>query len=214
MTLRLPSDAPADLVAMAGRAGVIRVVLVDYVGFEPVQRIVAGAVIDGSPIDPLLAARIVRLQADDASAPSVPVDAKALDDAVDESVFVDQRDVEKGEQRHFEQAIGQLERFVQDKVLVCRRERLSIVEKLRYARARRDDVVGSTAREKIEAEIDRLATRDESLERRINALESREDEVYKKWREKYHKLRYEPPTVTVLFEAIFQLSPQIPETSC
>ena len=142
------------------------------------------------------------------------LDAKALDDAVDEAVFIDQRDVEKGEQRHFEQAIGQLERFVQDKVLVCRRERLSIVEKLRYARARRDDVVGSTAREKIEAEIDRLATRDESLERRINALESREDEVYKKWREKYHKLRYEPPTVTVLFEAIFQLSPQIPETSC
>ena len=67
---------------------------------------------------------------------------------------------------------------------------------------------------KIEAEIDRLATRDESLERRINALESREDEVYRKWREKYHKLRYEPPAVTVLFEAIFQLSPQIPETSC
>jgi len=214
VTLRLPSDAPADLVAMAGRAGVIRVVLVDYVGFEPVQRIVAGAVIDGSPIDPLLAARILRLQADDASAPSVPVDAKALDDAVDESVFVDQRDVEKGEQRHFEQATGQLERFVQDKVLVCRRERLSIGEKLRYARARRDEVVGSTAREKIEAEIDRLATRDESLERRINALESREDEVYKKWRDKYHKLRYEPPTVTVLFEASFQLSPQIPETSC
>ena len=214
VTLRLPSDAPADLVAMAGRAGVIRLVLVDYVGFEPVQRIVAGAVIDGSPIDPLLAARILRLQADDASAPSVPVDAKALDDAVDESVFVDQRDVEKGEQRHFEQATGQLERFVQDKVLVCRRERLSIGEKLRYARARRDEVVGSTAREKIEAEIDRLATRDESLERRINALESREDEVYKKWRDKYHKLRYEPPTVTVLFEASFQLSPQIPETSC
>jgi len=214
VALRLPSDAPADLVAMTGRAGVIRVVLVDYAGFEPVQRIVAAAIIDGIPIDPLLAARILRLQANDGPAPKVTLDAKALDDAVDEAVFIDQRDVEKGEQRHFEQAIGQLERFVQDKVLVCRRERLSIVEKLRYARARRDDVVGSTAREKIEAEIDRLATRDESLERRINALESGEDEVYKKWREKYHKLRYEPPTVTVLFEAIFQLSPQIPETSC
>ena len=53
---------------------------------------------------------------------------------VDEAVFVDQREVEKREQKHFEQAIGQLERFVDDKILVCRRERASIAEKLRAAR--------------------------------------------------------------------------------
>src|SRR5262249_59750508 len=106
------------------------------------------------------------------------------------------------------------EGWVEDKILVCRRERVSIGEKLRYARERRDEVVGSTAREKIEAEIERLATRDESLERRINALESREDEVYKKWREKYHKLRYRPPVVTTLFEVKFQIFPRTPETSC
>ena len=59
------------------------------------------------------------------------MDAQWLDDAVDEAVFVDQRQVEEGEQKHFEQAIGQLERFVEDKILVCRRERASIAEKLR-----------------------------------------------------------------------------------
>ena len=63
----------------------------------------------------------------------------------------------EGEQKHFEQAIGQLERFVEDKILVCRRERASLAEKLRAARARRDEVVGSTARERVEAEIARLA---------------------------------------------------------
>ena len=72
-------------------------------------------------------------------------------------MFVDQREVEKREQKHFEQAIGQLERFVDDKVLVCRRERASIAEKLRSARTRRDEVVGATARERVEAEILRLA---------------------------------------------------------
>jgi hypothetical protein len=210
----LPPDARSDLAALAGSVGIIRVVLVDYAGFEPVQRLVAGAVIDGAPIDPLLAARIVRLQAADGPASQLSADSRSLDDAVDEAVFIDQRDVEKGEQKHFEQAIGQLERFVQDKVLVCRRERVSIGEKLSYARARRDEVVGSTARDRIEAEIDRLATRDESLDRRINALESREDEVYKKWRDKYHELRYRPPTVRPLFEATFQISPRNRETSC
>ena len=61
--------------------------------------------------------------------------------------------LEKREQKHFEQAIGQLERFVDDKVLVCRRERASIAEKLRSAKARRDTVVGSTARDRVEEEI-------------------------------------------------------------
>ena len=217
VALHLPSDASPDLVALAGSVGVIRVVLVDYAGFEPVQRLVAGAVIDGTPIDPSLVASLLPLHASDGHITSLtnPTgDQQSLNDAIDEATFLDQRDVEKGEQRHFELAIGQLERFVQDKVMVCRRERATIDEKLRYARARRDEVLGSTAREKIEAEIDRLATRDESLERRINALESREDEVYRKWKDKYHNLRFRPPAVTALFETIFQISPRTPETSC
>ena len=142
------------------------------------------------------------------------MDAQWLDDAVDEAVFVDQREVEKGEQKHFEQAIGQLERFVEDKILVCRRERASIAEKLRAARARRDEIVGSSARDRVEAEIVRLATKDESLERRISALDSREDEVYRKWRDEYHELRYRAPTVTRLFQATFQIAAPNPETSC
>ena len=81
------------------------------------------------------------------------MDTQWLDDAVDEAVFVDQRQVEEGEQKHFEQAIGQLERFVEDKILVCRRERASIAEKLRAARTRRDEIVGSSARDRVEAEI-------------------------------------------------------------
>lgn len=156
----------------------------------------------------------MRLQATDSPAFKVPVDAQLLDDALDEAVFVDQRQVEEAEQKHFEEAIGQLERFVEDKILVCRRERVSIAEKLRDARARRDDIVGSTARDRVEAEIVRLATKDEGLERRIEALESREDEVYRRWRDQYHELRYRAPTVTRLFQTTFQIAAPNPEKSC
>jgi adenine-specific DNA-methyltransferase len=214
VTLQLPPDSSPELAALAGKAGLVRVVLVDYVGFEPVQRLVAAAVVDGAPIDASLAARIVRLKATDGPVLKIPVDAQWLDDAVDEAVFVDQRQVEEGEQKHFEQAIGQLERFVEDKILVCRRERASITEKLRSARARRDEIVGSSARDRIEAEILKLATREESIESRIGALESREDEVYKKWRDEYHELRYRAPTVTRLFQAAFKIAAASPETSC
>jgi hypothetical protein len=214
VTLHLPSASSPDLAALAGNEGLISVVLVDYLGFEPVQRLIAAAVVSGAPIDPSLAAKIVHLRASDGPIFKGPVDAQWLDDAVDEAVFVDQRQVEEGEQEHFEQAIGQLERFVEDKILVCRRERASIAEKLRSARARRDEIVGSTARDRIEAEILKLATREESLERRIGALESREDEVYIKWRDEYHELRYRAPTVTRLFQAAFKIAAPNLETSC
>jgi hypothetical protein len=47
--------------------GVLAVALADYAGFEPVQRLVAGAVFDGDvTLDPSLATQIARLQAVDA----------------------------------------------------------------------------------------------------------------------------------------------------
>ena len=65
-----------------------------------------------------------------------------------------------------------------------------------------------------EAEIVRLATKDEGLEQRIGALESREDEVYRRWRDEYHELRYRVPSVTRLFHATFQITAPNPEKSC
>jgi len=214
VNLHVPQGCSPELAALIGKTGVMAVVLVDYLGFEPVQRLVAAAVVGGSPIDASLAAQLLRLRATDGTIFKVEAEAQWLDDAIDDAVFVDQRQVEQGEQKHFEQAIGQLERFVEDKILVCRRERASIAEKLRSARARRDEIVGSTARDRIEAEILKLATREEGLERRIGALESREDEVYRKWRDEYHELRYRTPTLTRLFQVVFEIAPPKPETSC
>ena len=212
--LTLLADASPDVVALVGQTGVLAVALVDYAGFEPVQRLVSAAVVGESPIDPSLAARIARLQTTGEQHLSASVDQTWVDDALDEAVFVDQREVEKREQKHFEQAIGQLERFVDDKVLVSRRERASISEKLRSARDRRDEVVGSTARDRVEAEILRLAEKDETIERRITALDSREDEVYRKWRNEYHDLRYRAPKVTRLFQVAFRIAAPKPVTSC
>src|SRR5207253_8895470 len=136
------ADAAPELAALQGRTGVLAIALIDYAGFEPVQRIVAAAVVGESPVDPGLASRIARLSAADGERISVTVGKTIMDDAMDGAVFLDQREVEQKEQMHFEQAIGQLERFVDDKVLVCRRERTSISEKLRAARDKRDEVVG------------------------------------------------------------------------
>src|SRR5271163_686077 len=109
--LMLPRDATSDLAAMAGKVGILAVAMVDYAGFEPVQQLIFGGVVDGAPIDLEVAARIARSKASDSHAVSVTVDPQELDDAIDEAIFVDQRETEKREQKHFELAIGQLERF-------------------------------------------------------------------------------------------------------
>jgi hypothetical protein len=212
--LWLPHDADPDLIELAGKVGVLAVVLIDYAGFEPVQHLIAAGAIDGAPLDPLLAARIMRLQASDRPVPgSITVDPQDLEDSIDEAVFVDQRETEKDEQTHFERAIGQLERFVEDKLIVCRRELASVVEKLRSARVRRDTVVGFTDRARVEEEIARLANTEAALERRIAALDSRADEVYQKWRNDYHERRYRAPIVTRLFQIAFQIVPAQPRKS-
>ncbi|MEO7275228.1 MAG: SNF2-related protein, partial [Vicinamibacterales bacterium] len=214
VALTLPLDAAADLQALSGATGELVIALADYGGFEPVQRLVAGAVVGDATLDPSLAAQIATLHAVAGDLAPAPVDPHWLDDAMDEAGFVDQREVERREQEHFEQAMGQLERFVDDKALVSRRERSRIAEKLRSARTRRDEVVGSTAREKVEADILRLAERDDVLERVIEGLDSREDEVYRKWRNEYHELRYRAPVVKRLFQVTFRIVAPRPETSC
>jgi superfamily II DNA or RNA helicase len=213
VVLQLPPDAPADLSEMAGKVGVLGVALVDYGGFEPVQRLVAGAVVNGDPISPSLAACLARLTATGDVVSDRPTDAQWLDDAVDEAVFLDQRKIEEGEQQHFEEATSRLERFVDDKVMVSRRDRVSVMAKLNSARARRDVVVGATDRERVELEIESLSARDEALEDRINALASRDDEVYLKWRQNFNDRRYRAPIVTRLFQVAFRIDPTIPKTS-
>ena len=87
-----------------------------------------------------------------------------------------------------------------------------ITGKLRAARDRRDQMVGASDRQRVEAEIDRPASRQEELEERIKALDSREDEVYPRWRDDYHKRRYQEPKVTRLFRTSFRI--EEPKTSC
>jgi hypothetical protein len=51
--LMLPADAASDGAALAEHTGVLAVALVDYAGFEPVQRLISAAIIGESPIDPV-----------------------------------------------------------------------------------------------------------------------------------------------------------------
>ena len=207
-----PVEFDAPRVELVGRTGRLTVAKVAYSGFEPVERLVAAAIIDGVPVEPDLANRIAQLAARDAPDLTVPDDETALRDALDEAIFVDQREIEVAEQAHFERAIGQLERFVDDRALVRRQERVALTTGLERARKRRDDAMGADARVKAQAEMEANAARIAALDQQISELEARQDEDYQRWHRIHHEKRYRAPTTTRLFTVTFRLGATV--TSC
>jgi hypothetical protein len=209
----LAADADEDLAALAGKSGVLEIVRVEYAGFQPVQRLVVGAVAGGVALDPALSVRLFRLPVRD----PLPEEralfdrppARLLADALEEALFLDQSEIERGEQAHFEAALGQLERFAEDRVLVCRQRRAAIRRKLQSLRVRRDTTVGSEPRAKLETELRALEAEERELGLRILALQAREDPDYRRWHGHYRTLRHRAPTRTSLSEIAFQIRPRL-----
>ncbi len=190
---------------LVGKEGALTVAKVAYDGFEPVERLVVAAVVGGVPLDPEVAATLVRLPATDAPDLGAPVDDRLLADALEEALWVDQRAIEGAEQARFERALLQLERFVEDRAMIGRRERQACAEALAAARRRRDEALGADARTRAEGEIRRLEARIGELDERVGALEARQDQEYQTWRQKHHDRRYARPTVTPLYRATFRI---------
>ncbi len=204
--IRLPTGAPPELRKRSGQLGRLRLVKIRYEGFEPVERLipvaVAGNDMERLPLneaDALLRAEL----RDETTAPTVSIPTEVLDDAGDEVLFELQGEVDGAEQRRFEAAIQQAERFVQDRVLVLRRRRAELASRLESAEARRDSAVGADRRTELEGQVKALGGEIDRLDERIAELERREDETFKRYREKAHARRYAEPLVERLFEMEF-----------
>jgi hypothetical protein len=204
--IELPVDAPAELRRRSGQSGRMRVLKVRYEGFDPLERLLPIAVA-GDDLQPFsLDEGDVLLRgelSDDATPTSPAATSAALDDAADELLFELQGQVDEAEQRRFEAAIQQAERFVQDRLLVLGRRRAELGERLASAEARRDSVVGADRRTDLDALVESLGGELERLDERIAALERREDATFTRHREKAHQRRYAEPLGERLFELEF-----------
>ena len=174
----------------------------DYAGFEPVHRLIAAAVVEGVPIEPTLAAEIFacgRWTARRSRSSSIPPGSMTPWTRRDSLISDKSKKGSRSISTRLSGSSSGLSRTRSRQPPRTGQDR----RQLRSARDRRDQIVGSSARERVEEEIERLATRDEALERRINALDSREDQVYRR-ADQYHELRYRAPKVTRLFRVAFR----------
>jgi hypothetical protein len=126
-----------------------------------------------------------------------------MDEAVEEALFVDEREVAGAEHGAFDRAMGQLERFIEDRVLILKRSRAELVRRIAGSRRDRDAAAGSDARTRLESLLGRSERELEALEAELGRLTARDDEGYRRWRQHAYERRYAPPEREPILNAEF-----------
>jgi hypothetical protein len=208
VTWTLDAGAPERLRRAKGKRGRLALTMVRYEGFERVERLLPVVVTEGDaePLDADCAAWLLEHRPADRRAFAPPLELEeAVEDAVDELLFADQADVASHEQQHFERSLEQIERYVEDQVLVLRRRLSTATEALRAAEDKRDAALGSDARNHAEERVRKVQSEIDGIEAQIQRLENRDDPEYEKWREHAHKRRYRAPEATRILDVEFAL---------
>jgi hypothetical protein len=208
LAIGLPADGTKELLARRGKKGRLVGLLVRYHGLEPVDRLLPIAFIHGENValEPEVAATLMSCAMKDRSGKlEKQIDDRRMDDAIEEVLFVQGREVTALEESRFERSLEQLEHYIEDRVRLLTRQKSELEPKLAEARARRDGAVSPEVRATAEATILRAGRQLEELGTELSRLTLRDDETYNRCREQLHQRRYSPTTHVRLFDVAFVL---------
>jgi hypothetical protein len=204
VALQLPEDAPPGLRQLRGTSGRLVLLKVRHGGLEPVEHLVPVALLDGveAPLAPELAAALLRAPARDVERrgerPAAEEDALA--DAIEEAVFADTAEVSGAERARLERNLEQIERYVEDRLLLLRRKEQDLERRLERQRERRDQALGADVREEAERAVQKLAGELESVQADAERLARRDDRTYQQCRERLSDRGHAPVRVDRLFD--------------
>jgi hypothetical protein len=204
----LDGSAPAELSDRKGKRGRLILLRIRYDGFEKVDRLIPIAVAEGS--DSPLAADSARWLLDHPpydrpDLTALPFEDGLVDDFLEELVFSDQIEVACDEQRPFERKLEQVERYVEDQLMVLRRRLSAARESLRASEDRRDAALGADLRSQAESRVRAIQEEIDGIEGEVVRLETRDDAEYQRWRQHVQVRREKPPEVTRLLDVEFVL---------
>jgi superfamily II DNA or RNA helicase len=200
--VRLPDRVKEELGNLVGQPGRLRLIKVSFDGFERVELLVPILVLEsGKVIGQPLAELILRGSMRNSTAPAVStITDDTMQDATDEVLFSIQSTVDANEQKRFQRAVQQADRFIEDRLLVLRRRRQVLEDRLDEARLRRDGATGSEGRSEAERLLLNVETTIAEVDGAIERLENRDDETFQRYQEHIHRRRYTPPRVDQLFD--------------
>lgn len=204
--IELTDDAPDDLRRLAGQRGRMRLTRLSFDGFEQVDVLVPTVLLEnGELLDVDIARMLFHARMHGHARVATTVDENALQDAVDETLFEIQSTVDAEEQKRFERAVQQAERFIEDRLIVLRKRRHVLTEKLEAARVRRDGATGSEARSEVERVLLQIETDLEEIDGAVDRLERRDNATYQRYQQHIYRRRYTPPSVQPLFDLTLEI---------
>ncbi len=175
-----------------GSVGRLVVEKVRYAGFEVVENLVAVGVFEGAVLLGDQALALLEGGVGPGERTS-QVEESDVEDALEEALFDDQERVAQREQPRLEQALVQLERFMEDQALVLRRRRREVGEALLRAEDARMAAMGAEARGKAQRQIEKLEGEVADLDRELERLGARDDATYVRFSKLANDRRYAEP---------------------
>ena len=204
----IDTSAPRELVDHKGKRGRLVVIRIRYDGFERVDRLIPIAVAEGE-FSPLAidSARwlLDRTPHDRPELPSLSIESGVVDDLLEELVFTDQIEVACDEQRPFERKLEQIERYVEDQLMVLRRRLTVVRESLSTAEDRREAALGADLRSQAELRVRAIQEEADGIEGEVARLETRDDAEYQRWHRQVQERRDRPPQITRVLDVEFIL---------
>jgi len=184
-----------------GQHGRLRLLKLSFHGFEKIETLVPVLLLeDGDVLSPDDAFAVLRSPMTEHPVPRSSVTGDELQDAADETLFALQSTLDADEQKRFDRASRQADRFIEDRLLVLRRRRSSLLERAEQARQRRDGATGSEARTEAEGSLLSLETQLAELEGSISQLENRNDDTFQRYLAHIQRRRFAPPVVELVFD--------------
>jgi superfamily II DNA or RNA helicase len=204
----LDKSAPRELLSHKGKRGRLILVRIRYEGFERVDRLIPIALLEGevSPLSSDSASWLLDHQPQDRPAPrKLEIESGVVDDAVEEMAFTDQLEVSGEEQAPFERNLEQLERYVEDQLLVLRRRLSAARRSLLAAQDKRESALGAELRSQAEARVRTIQEGIDAIEGEVARLETRDDADYQMWRQRVQQRRDRPPQIYRILDVEFVL---------
>lgn len=195
---------------LQNRRGRLRIVRVLYRGLEASERLVAVGLLenDDAPLDEAVVLELLdgctAERVPDAASPTV--DEPTIEDAVDHLLFRHANERSHADREHFERTLAQIDRSLEDRILLLERRREASLAKLSRAESARDSAIGSEQRTRADAAMIKAQDEIDQIEATLDRLRAGDDEPYRRWRDQTHERHFTPPQITTLFDAELELT--------
>jgi adenine-specific DNA-methyltransferase len=192
-----------------GRRGRLIVTKVSYRGLESFDHLLVTALLEGqnAPLVGLTVESLLALSLRNAMLSEAPLalNQALLNDAIEEAVLEDQAASTSKDQDRFNRNLEQLDRYLDDQILVLQRKCSSLERNLEAMKNRKEKAAAPSLLTPLDRNIHSLEREMFRLEERIERLRDGEDPNYQQWRDRLYHRRFQRPVVEHVLEVDFKV---------